>query len=63
MFVRYISTSANRSENGIVATTARRFFARSSFEGRLVRALPGVSALVVLALGVAMTVRALPEVI
>jgi ABC-type nickel/cobalt efflux system permease component RcnA len=47
---------------GIVATTARRFFARTSFEGRIVRLLPTASALVVLLLGIAMTLRALPEV-
>ena len=47
---------------GIVAVTAKSFFARRSFEGRVVGALPAVSALVVLALGVAMTVRALPGV-
>jgi nickel/cobalt transporter (NicO) family protein len=47
---------------GIVATTARRFFARTSFEGRIVRLLPTASALVVLLLGIAMTLRALPGV-
>jgi nickel/cobalt exporter len=45
---------------GLLAVTAKRLFARMSFEGRLVRALPAVSALVIVALGVAMTVRALP---
>jgi hypothetical protein len=34
-----------------------------SFDGRLIRALPAASALVVLALGLAMTVRALPPVL
>jgi len=47
---------------GLVAVSAKSFFSRKSFEGRLVRLLPTVSALVVLGLGVAMTLRALPEV-
>ncbi len=46
---------------GLVAVGAKRTFRRVSFEGRVVRALPAVSALVVLALGVAMTARALPK--
>jgi xanthine/uracil/vitamin C permease (AzgA family) len=45
---------------GLVAVTARRLFARASFQGPLVRLLPAASAAVVLALGVAMTARALP---
>ena len=44
---------------GLVAITAKRAFNRMSFEGRLIRALPSVSAVVVLVLGAAMTVRAL----
>jgi ABC-type nickel/cobalt efflux system permease component RcnA len=47
---------------GLVAVSAKSLFSRSSFEGRLVRLLPTVSALVVLGLGVAMTARALPGV-
>jgi nickel/cobalt exporter len=47
---------------GLVAVSAKSFFSGKSFEGRLVRLLPTVSALVVLGLGVAMTLRALPEV-
>ena len=46
---------------GLFAVTARRAFARTGFDGPLVRALPTVSALVVLALGVVMTARALPQ--
>jgi nickel/cobalt exporter len=48
---------------GLVAVLAQTTFNRVSFEGPLVRALPAVSAIVVLGLGVAMTVRALPRVI
>ena len=46
---------------GLFAVTARRAFAHAGFDGPLVRALPTVSALVVLALGVVMTARALPQ--
>jgi nickel/cobalt transporter (NicO) family protein len=48
---------------GLVAVLARGTFSRVSFEGSLVRLLPAVSAVVVLGLGVAMTVRALPHVL
>jgi nickel/cobalt transporter (NicO) family protein len=47
---------------GLVAVFAKQIFKRASFEGRLVRLLPAVSALVILAAGLAMTVRALPKV-
>ncbi|HJU47955.1 MAG TPA: sulfite exporter TauE/SafE family protein [Gaiellaceae bacterium] len=47
---------------GLVAVGARHTFKRVSFEGRVVRALPAVSALLILVIGVAMTVRALPAV-
>jgi nickel/cobalt exporter len=47
---------------GLVAVLARRAFARRTFDGLLFRALPVVSALVILAAGVAMTARALPRV-
>ena len=46
---------------GVVAVTARRVFARVGLDGPLVKALPAFSALIVLALGVVMTVRALPQ--
>jgi nickel/cobalt exporter len=45
---------------GLVAVFARRTFSRVSFDGAVVRALPAVSAVVVLGLGLAMTIRALP---
>jgi nickel/cobalt transporter (NicO) family protein len=48
---------------GLVAVTAKRAFARMQRDGPLVRALPAVSALVVLGLGVAMTARAVPQLI
>jgi nickel/cobalt exporter len=48
---------------GLVAVFARRAFGRVSFEGRVVRGLPALSALVILGVGVALTVKALPGVI
>ena len=47
---------------GLLAVLARSTFRRLSFEGRLMRLLPGASALVILAAGVAMTLRAFPKV-
>ena len=47
---------------GLGAVLARTAFRRVSFEGRLVRLLPAASALVILAAGLAMTVRAVPKV-
>jgi ABC-type nickel/cobalt efflux system permease component RcnA len=48
---------------GLVAVLARRAFSRVSFEGRLVRALPALSALVILCVGVAITAKAIPGVL
>jgi ABC-type nickel/cobalt efflux system permease component RcnA len=48
---------------GLVAVLARGAFRRLSFEGRLVSLLPAVSAFVILAAGLAMTVHALPHVV
>ena len=45
-----------------IAVTAKRVFRRVDFERGFVRLLPAVSALVVLGLGLAMTLRALPKV-
>jgi len=47
---------------GLVAVSAKRAFERVDFNGGLIRLLPAISALVVLGLGLAMTVRALPKV-
>jgi nickel/cobalt transporter (NicO) family protein len=47
---------------GLVAVFAKQIFKRASFNGPLVRLLPAASALVILAAGLAMTVRALPKV-
>ncbi len=47
---------------GLAAVLAKRAFARRSFDGLLVRALPAASAVVILVAGVAMTLRAFPKV-
>jgi nickel/cobalt transporter (NicO) family protein len=48
---------------GLVAVYARRAFSRLSLDGPIVRALPSVSAALILAVGVAITVRALPGIL
>ena len=48
---------------GLVAVYARRAFGRLSLEGPLVRALPAVSAALILVVGIVITARALPGVI
>ena len=48
---------------GLVAVLARRVFSRVSFEGRLVRILPAVSALVIVCVGVVLTAKAIPGVL
>ena len=55
--------AATVSGIGLVAIGARRAFSRMSFEGRFVRALPAISALVIFSLGVVMTFRAFPKVL
>lgn len=47
---------------GLIAVTAKRAFSRMSFQNPVVRLLPAVSALVIIGLGIAMTVRSLPTV-
>jgi ABC-type nickel/cobalt efflux system permease component RcnA len=58
-----VGLAAVVSAIGLLAIGARRTFSRMSFDGPVVRALPAVSALAVLGIGVAMTVRALPGVV
>jgi nickel/cobalt exporter len=47
---------------GLAAVVAKKAFARRSFDGLILRALPAASAAVIITAGVAMTVRALPGV-
>jgi ABC-type nickel/cobalt efflux system permease component RcnA len=58
-----VGLAATITAIGLLAVLARRTFGRLSLNGPLVRALPAVSALVVLAVGVGITVNALPEVL
>ncbi|MET1009307.1 MAG: sulfite exporter TauE/SafE family protein, partial [Gaiellaceae bacterium] len=58
-----IGLAATITTIGLVAVLARRAFGRLPLDGRLVRALPAASALLVLAVGVGITVNALPEVL
>jgi len=48
---------------GLVAVLARRTFGRLSVDGRVVRMLPAVSAGLILAVGILITVRAIPGVV
>jgi ABC-type nickel/cobalt efflux system permease component RcnA len=48
---------------GLVAVMARRAFARIRLDGPVVRALPAVSALVILGVGVVITAKAIPGVV
>jgi nickel/cobalt transporter (NicO) family protein len=57
-----LGLAATISAIGLAAVLARRAFSRLGFDGRLLQLLPAASALVILAAGVAMTLRALPEV-
>jgi len=58
-----LGLAATITSIGLLAVLAQRAFKRVAFDGPLVRALPAVSALVILAVGIGITVNALPEVI
>jgi nickel/cobalt exporter len=58
-----VGLAATVTAVGLVAVLARRAFARLSLNGPLVRTLPAVSAVVILAVGIGITVNALPEVL
>ena len=55
-----VGLAAAMTAIGLLAVAAKRTYGRLSFEGRLVRMLPAVSALVIIGLGLTMTARALP---
>ena len=57
-----VGLAAAMTAIGILAVSAKRVFNRVDFNGGVIRFLPAVSAVVVLGLGLAMTVRALPHV-
>jgi ABC-type nickel/cobalt efflux system permease component RcnA len=48
---------------GLVAVLARRAFSRVSFEGRLVRLLPAMSAFLILCVGLVLTAKAVNRVL
>ena len=58
-----VGLAATITTIGLIAVLARRAFCRLSLDGRLVRALPAASALVILAVGTGIIVNALPEVL
>jgi ABC-type nickel/cobalt efflux system permease component RcnA len=53
-----VGLAASVTGIGLIAVTARRAFSRMSFDGPVVRAIPAISAVAVLGLGVVMTLRA-----
>ena len=57
-----VGLAAAMTAIGLLAVGAKRAFSRVDLEGGIVKLLPAVSALVILGLGVAMTVRSLPSV-
>jgi nickel/cobalt exporter len=58
-----VGLAATITAIGLVAVYARRAFGRLSLDGPCVRALPSVSAALILAVGLAITARALPGVL
>ena len=48
---------------GLLAISSKHVFNRMSFNGPVVRALPAVSAVIILGVGLVMTVRALPTLV
>lgn len=57
-----VGLAATVTAIGLVAVLARRAFARTRLDGPLIRALPALSAAVILVVGLVITVRALPGV-
>jgi nickel/cobalt exporter len=58
-----VGLAATITTIGLLAVLAKRIFSRVSLDGPLVRALPALSALAILAVGVAITVNAVPAVL
>ena len=58
-----VGLAATITAIGLVAVLARHAFGRLSLNGPVVRALPAVSAALILAVGVVITVKALPGVL
>ena len=62
IFAFSVGLAATITAIGLVAVLARRAFGRLSLNGSVVRALPAVSAALILAVGVVITARAIPGV-
>jgi nickel/cobalt transporter (NicO) family protein len=58
-----VGLAATITTIGLVAVFAKRAFSRLSLDGPFLRLLPSASALVILAVGVGITLKALPEVL
>jgi nickel/cobalt transporter (NicO) family protein len=58
-----VGLAATITAIGLVAVFARRAFSRLSLDGPLVRALPAVSAALILGVGIGITARAIPGVV
>ena len=58
-----LGLAAAMSGVGLAAVSARRFLRKKSFDGRIVRALPAMSAALILALGLAMTAKSIPPLV
>jgi nickel/cobalt transporter (NicO) family protein len=58
-----VGLAATITTIGLVAVLARRAFSRLRLDGRVIRALPAASALAIVAVGVGITLNALPEVL
>ena len=58
-----VGLAATITAIGLLAVLARRAFTRVRFDGRVVRALPAVSAAVIVLVGLGITVRAVPGVL
>ncbi len=58
-----VGLAATITSIGLVAVLARRAFGRLRLDGPVIRALPAVSAALILAVGVAITLNSLPEVL
>ena len=58
-----VGLAATITAIGLVAVLARRAFGRARLDGPLVRALPALSAAVIVAVGLVITVKAIPAVV
>jgi nickel/cobalt transporter (NicO) family protein len=63
IFAFSLGLAATITGIGLVAVLARRTFSRARFDGRLIRALPALSAVVILLVGLGITVKAIPGVV